>query len=122
MNYQYLILVFSILLLYYYLFKFKYDRLMKMIGIIISIGGIISTIGKILEDKFPLHESLISNILAIPIFTLILIMFVMLTIKAWKLRNNPKTKTLVNIGFGSLLFVVLGSVIVYILVQLGVYD
>ena len=122
MNYQYLILSFSMLLLYYYLFKFNYDRLMKMIGIVISIGGIISTIGKILEDIFPPHESLISNIFAIPIFTLILAMLILLSIKAWRIRNNPKTKTLVKIGFGSLSFVVVGSLIVYILVQLGVYE
>ncbi|MFX0559924.1 hypothetical protein TEPIDINF_001336 [Tepidibacillus infernus] len=123
MNYNpYFVLIITLPMFYFFIFKVKNDRLLKAIGIIISIGAILASIGTILEGKYPSHETLIENIFVVPIFVLIITMFILLFIKGWKLRNNPESKALVYVGFGTFILTIVVVIVLVILIQLGVFD
>lgn len=122
MNYnKYIVLISSIYYLYFIIIKYKENQNLKIAGIMASVGGIITAISMILEDEFGLSRSRIGKFTEIPLYVVVFIMLLMITIYAYNNRKNPKEKLKVYSYFGFLIFSTIVIIVVFwILPLLGI--
>ena len=110
-----LVLIFAICLLYFYIFKYKGEQLMKLIGIVIGISGVLTAIALILENKYYFMKSRIRNLVGPPIFILLAIMFILITLYALKMRKNPERKLAAYFWLATVVFSIILVFVVFIL-------
>lgn len=121
MIYQYFILCLTICLLYYLLLKYKHGKEWKLLAVFATLGGMIASIGSILEGYFPSSKLLIKNIFAVAVIIAIFIFFYLAIPLAWRMRKDPARRTMINIAFGILIFTVAFAIVAFILAKLGFY-
>ena len=111
----YLNIALSIALIYYGIFKLKGRKNLfsRVLVLFISSLSLIIIVSK----------DYIGNTLIYKIITYggVLLLFIMLTIGAWKVRKVPEKRTAVCIYFSLLGLLILLLIVVFILVQIGFY-
>lgn len=121
MIYSYIILCLTICLFCYLFFIYNNGNRWRLIAVVAAMVGMIASIGRILEGYFPSSKLLIQNIFVTFVFILIVIFFYLAIALAWKMREDPSRKTMINISFGILIFTVISAIVVFVLAKFGFY-
>lgn len=117
---KYIVLILSIGMLYYIIFRFKFKTKMKAkdeifwksLIFISSSTGLLVALSEIMG---------LGNKLLFPIAGCVFLSFVLLTVNAWKVRKLPQARVYCNIYFGIMIFLILFIIVVIILAKLGFY-
>lgn len=118
---NYIILILSIWLLFYAISKFKTKmtsnvvdaRYFKFLLLTCSSTGVLVAISQIMG---------LGNLLLLPIGGCVAISFVLLSVICWKGRKVPKARAYCNLYFGSMIFIILLIIVIFILSRFGFFD
>lgn len=89
---KYLILILSLSILYSAIFKHKDDRLMRVLSITIGASGTLVSIGAILTGILPKQKEIIKRAMELPLYILVILIFILITAYAWRMRKDPEKK------------------------------
>lgn len=109
----FLVLGISIAFIYYAIFIAKKDIYLKIFAILISTNGILMFLLKVIG----INGVLVRNLFFISAALLAIDM----TVMAWRIRKNPEKRYGAYAWFGTLIFLCLALIIIYIMTKLGFY-
>ena len=104
---KYFMLILSLFILFSAIFKYKNDRLIRTLGITIGASATLVSIGAILTEILPNHKETIKRLMELPIYILVILMLILITTYAWKMRKDPEKKIA---AYGWLVMIVLSVI------------
>ncbi len=109
------LLVFGIAIsfIYYAVFIVKKDLYLKILAILFATTGIMLFMWKVSG----ISEFLFRNLFIISVAAL----FIQMTVMAWRIRKIPEKKYGAYAWFGTLIFLILALVAIYVMAKLGIY-
>lgn len=115
---KYIILILSIGLLFYVIFKYKTkmkstdEKFLKLFVFVSLSTGVLIILSQIMG---------LGNQLLLPIAGCVVIAFVILTIIVWRVRKVPQSRVYCKMYFGVMIFLIIFIIVVIILWKLGLY-
>ncbi|OGO77600.1 MAG: hypothetical protein A2Y23_11600 [Clostridiales bacterium GWB2_37_7] len=110
---KYIVLILSIGLFYYSIFRFKGEKLLRKIYIIISSSSCYNIILRILDEDLKVIDANFTSIIMLPAYFGLAVAFYLLIIYNWKHRKEPERKNALYVGSIALILAAILFAIVY---------